>query len=37
MLNLIFFAVSRVPDTGTTLTLLAMATGSLAFLRAKLK
>jgi len=37
MLNLIFLATARVPDAGTTLSLLAIAMGGLTFLRAKLK
>ncbi|PYL52966.1 MAG: hypothetical protein DMF29_09835 [Verrucomicrobia bacterium] len=37
MLNLIILAVARVPDSGTTLSLLAMALGGLTFLRSKLK
>ena len=36
MLNLIL-AVARVPDSGMTLSLLAIAMGGLTFLRAKLK
>ena len=40
MFNLILFAVTvdgNVPDSGTTLSLLAIALGSVAFIRAKLK
>ena len=36
MLNLIILAV-RVPDSGTTLSLFAIALGGLTFLRSKLK
>lgn len=37
MLNLIFLAATPVPDTGSTLPLLVLAMGGLAFIRAKLK
>ena len=38
MLNLIFFAILvRLPDGGTTLALLSLSLGSIAFIRAKLK
>jgi hypothetical protein len=39
MLNLIILAdgIAAVPDSGTTLSLLAMALGALTFLRSKLR
>jgi protein with PEP-CTERM/exosortase system signal len=37
MLNLIFFAVTAVPDAGTTLSLFGIALASLVIVRAKLK